>query len=142
MYQFGIDVKYPEDAKTHELAKKLMDLPNYDESFLSNVSRGMSEWCYEWATNAEDILRKRYPSFDLRVYQEGRSGGQMEIRGTWNSTELENEHPLRRRTIRRYILRAFEDMVNKGLQQYNLHCQYLIEVAIEKLQDYVDNIKK
>jgi len=125
--QFAINVKNPEMATTEDAIESLRVHKVKDfEQLLEQIDFDMSQWTECNLKNLEISLRNKYPTFDLHVNQTGRSGGWIELTGTWGRIDaLEDESTHRQSIINNYIVPTFEKRVNELLSNWNTHMSLL-----------------
>ena len=108
------------------------------------------EWCEEAARQCgivEKNLRKRYPSFDIRVSMAGRSGGWCEMSGNWGPVYefgsgylvpdnyshaayqdvVGSEHKHNYRILTGFIIPVFENEVAAALVRFKEWCYSFVD---------------
>lgn len=128
--QYAYDVKCPEDDDTINLVDQLHD--DVRDLQLETCGYHMLEWSQLAINFIQDVLRAKYPSYDIKIEQTGRSGGWIEIHGIWkNADELREEmSAYKQRIIFNYIFPKFEELVESALKAWNAEMQYCLKAPI------------
>jgi len=122
--QFAIDVKDPVNASTQNAIDRLQLRKGYAKD-VDEIFEAIEEYCAWWTqyelAQLQNTLRAKYPTFNLRVEQTGRSGGWIELTGNWGSVcELSDETTHRKAIINKYIVPFFERRINELLDAWNM----------------------